>query len=228
MIKLQQQGYYQNQQLELLGDLLTTIPIRTGWEIFIEPHPNRRFRRIANPDHQFGNCSVSTRAQTGRNGRERLLTLASTLVLHRSVQLLECHGTNRRFITASPLEYTTVLFSLPFLLPPSLHCFLPPSLSFLLRAFLLPLQLSPLLPRSSSLPLHYSPPVSCPNLHITTVSHSLPNSTIALTPMICNLFRMQWMAGGGGMGWPKNMQLPQTIHHQLCLPWCPPFILWLQ
>jgi len=37
---------------------------------------------------------------------------------------------------------------------------------------------------SSSLPLHFFPPASFPNLHIATVGHSPPNKPIVLTPIV--------------------------------------------
>ena len=58
------------------GDLLTTRPIQTGWNIGIELCPNCQFGSIDNPDHQFGNGSVLTRTQTRNDGPELLPTLA--------------------------------------------------------------------------------------------------------------------------------------------------------
>jgi hypothetical protein len=68
----------------------------------------------------------------------------------------------------------------------------------------LPLLLSPLPHLSSSFPLRFSPPVSFPNLHVTTVGHSLHNIIMVLTPISCVLLRMRWMAGVGALGWPRN------------------------
>jgi len=63
---------------------------------------------------------------------------------------IECYVPPKSFLTISFFEYTTILSSLPFFLPP----------------FLLPWQLyPPLLFRSSSLPFHCSPPVSISYLH---------------------------------------------------------------
>jgi len=116
----------------------------------------------------------------------------------RSVPLLECGGPHGGFDAASSLEYTTILSSLPFLLPPSQPVCLPPSLVFL--------PLSPLPRRPSSLPLHFPWPVCFINPHIAAVGRSLPNRIVVLIPIICVLSRMRWMAGGGDLGWPRNAQ----------------------
>jgi len=102
--------------------------------------------------------------------------------------LQECRGAHGGFVAALPVEYTTVLCSLPFLLPP----------------FLLPLRLSALLLRCSSLPMHSSPPVSVPNLYVTAVGYSLPNRTVVLTPTICVLCRCSVWQGGREHGLAKE------------------------
>ena len=101
------------------------------------------------------------------------LSCISTFGPHQSVPLLECGGLHGGFITTSSLEYTTVLSSLPFLLPLTV----------------LPLWLSPpLLLHPVSLPLHLSPPTSVLNLPVATVGNSPTNRTVALPPMICVLW----------------------------------------
>jgi hypothetical protein len=47
-------------------------------------------------------------------------------------------------------------------------------------------------------------PVSFTNLHLTTVGHSLPYRIVALPPIICLPWMMQWMVGGGDLGWPSS------------------------
>jgi len=74
-MQLQKQEHYINLQMDPLWDPLTTRPIQTGWEICIEPYPNRRFGCFDNPDCQFGKGSVLTRTQTRSDGPEPLLTL---------------------------------------------------------------------------------------------------------------------------------------------------------
>ena len=74
-MQLQKQEHYINLQMDPLCDPLTTRPIQTGWEICIEPYPNRRFGCVDNPDRQFGNGSVLTRTRTRSDGPEPLLTL---------------------------------------------------------------------------------------------------------------------------------------------------------
>ena len=74
-MQLQKQEHYINLQMDPLCDPLTTRPIPTGWEICIEPYPNRRFGCVDNPDRQFGNSSVLTRTRTRSDGPEPLLTL---------------------------------------------------------------------------------------------------------------------------------------------------------
>ena len=64
-----------NQHMDLLGDLLTTRPIQTGWEMCIEPHPNRQFWCIENQECWFGNSLHLTQTQTRCDGLELLLTL---------------------------------------------------------------------------------------------------------------------------------------------------------
>jgi hypothetical protein len=69
----------------------------------------------------------------------------------------------------------------------------------------LTLTISPLTCRPSLLPLHFSSLVSFPNLHITTLRHSVPNRIVELTPMICGLCGSPgwWGVGtwvGEGMG----------------------------
>jgi hypothetical protein len=73
--------------------------------------------------------------------------------------------------------------------------------------------------------LHFSLPVSFPNLDLTPVGHSVAYRIVVLTPIICTLLQMQCMAGGGDQRWPRNVEWTQIIDHQLCLPWCLQFIL---
>ena len=108
---------------------------------------------------------------------------------HWSVQQLECYWTHGGVNAALSLESTTILSSPPFLLPP----------------FLMPLPLVPLQLYPCSLPLHFSLPVSFPNLHVTTVGHSVANRIVVLTPIICALLQMQCMARGGDQRWPRNV-----------------------
>jgi len=61
--------------MDPLGDLLTTLPIQTGWEISIEPCPNWLFGCIDNPDLQFVNDSGLIRTRTQSDSPEPLLTL---------------------------------------------------------------------------------------------------------------------------------------------------------
>ena len=63
--------------MDPLGDLLTTRPIQTGWEICIEPYPNWLFRCVDIPDRQFGKRLVFTRTRTRSDGPEPLLTLGT-------------------------------------------------------------------------------------------------------------------------------------------------------
>lgn len=126
------------------------------------------------------------------------LSCVSMFGQHRSVTLLELYGPYGGFNAASSLDYTTVLSCLLFLLPTSLPFHLPPSLLSLL--------LSPLTCHPFSSPLHYSQPVPVSNHHITTVVHSRPNLIVVLTPISRVLLRRWWMAGGGDLGWPRNVQ----------------------
>jgi len=57
---------------------LTTQPIQTGWEMFIEPYLNRRFRCIDNTDHLVANDWILTRTKTGSDGLQPVLTLWPT------------------------------------------------------------------------------------------------------------------------------------------------------
>jgi len=79
-MQLQKQEHYINLQLDPLCDLLTSSPIQMGWEICIEPDPNRRFGCVDNPDRQFGNGSVLTRTRTRSDVPEPLQTLVPTCV----------------------------------------------------------------------------------------------------------------------------------------------------
>jgi len=64
--------------MDPLGDQLTTHPFQTGWEFTIKPYLGWRFRWIDNPDSQFVNGSIPTRARTQSDGPEPLLTLVSS------------------------------------------------------------------------------------------------------------------------------------------------------
>ena len=91
-MQLQKQEHYINLQMDALCDPLTTHPIQTGWEICIEPYPNRQFRYIDNPDRQYGNGSVLTRTRTQSDGPEPLLTLGvDRLIYIRDTDLEEGH-----------------------------------------------------------------------------------------------------------------------------------------
>ena len=93
--------------------------------------------------------------------------------------LLECCWSQGGFDPSLSLEYTTILSSWPFPLPPSLHFPFSSSLSFCFPALLLPVPLSALPLRPSSFHFPFSVLVSFPNLHITTVGHSLPNRMVS-------------------------------------------------
>jgi len=66
--------------MDLLGDLLTTCPIQTGWEFTMEPYPSGQFGFIEDLDRQFGNGLVWTRTRTRSDGLELLLTLLAVLL----------------------------------------------------------------------------------------------------------------------------------------------------
>jgi len=63
-----------NLLMEPLGDLLTTHPIQTVWEITIERYLSWRFGIIDHPDSQFGNPSLSTWTWTRPHVADPLLT----------------------------------------------------------------------------------------------------------------------------------------------------------
>jgi len=73
-MQLQKKEQYINLQMDPLCDPLTTRPIQTGWEICIEPYPNRRFGCVDNPDRQSGNSSVLIWTRTRSDGPEPLRT----------------------------------------------------------------------------------------------------------------------------------------------------------
>jgi len=60
-----------------LDNPLTTHPIQTGCEMFIEPYLNWRLGCIDDPDRQFGNGLVPTRSWTQSARLEPLLPLQS-------------------------------------------------------------------------------------------------------------------------------------------------------
>ena len=64
-----------NLKMHLLGDLLTTRPIQTGWEFTMELYPSGQLGFIEDPDHPFGNGSVWSRTRIRSEGPEPLLTL---------------------------------------------------------------------------------------------------------------------------------------------------------
>ena len=95
-MQLQKQEHFINLQMDPLCDPLTTRPIQTGWEIRIEPYPNRRFGCVDNPDRQFGNSSVLTWTRTRSDGPELLLTLVLGTYRH-----------NCQCIIANPIPQST-------------------------------------------------------------------------------------------------------------------------
>jgi hypothetical protein len=71
--------------MDPLGDMLTTRPIRTGWEFTIDLYLSPRFGFIDYLVRTFGNGSVWTRSGTRSDGPEPLPTLtASDIVQTRS------------------------------------------------------------------------------------------------------------------------------------------------
>jgi hypothetical protein len=61
--------------MDPLGEPVTTRPIQTSSNIWIQPCPNWHFGCIDNPNRQFGNGSVLTRSRTRSDGPAQLLIL---------------------------------------------------------------------------------------------------------------------------------------------------------
>jgi hypothetical protein len=61
--------------MDPLGDLLTTRLIQTGWEFTMELYLSGQCGFTDDPDRQFGNGCVWTKAQTRRDSLEPLVTL---------------------------------------------------------------------------------------------------------------------------------------------------------
>jgi hypothetical protein len=61
--------------MDPLGDLLTTNPIKMGWELKIEPYPSWPSKCIDNWECQFGNSSIRTQTRTQSSSPQLLLTL---------------------------------------------------------------------------------------------------------------------------------------------------------
>jgi len=76
-VKQQKQEHYMNVQTDLLDNPLTTSPIRTGWELTIEPYPNWQFGFTDDPDRLFGDNSVPSGTRIRSGGLEPLLTLTT-------------------------------------------------------------------------------------------------------------------------------------------------------
>jgi hypothetical protein len=84
--------------MDLLGDLLTTRPIQTGWEFTKEPYLSGQYGLIDNLDRQIGNSSVSTRTGTRSSCPETLLTLPIPTDTGNmaTVELSERHNNRKR------------------------------------------------------------------------------------------------------------------------------------
>jgi hypothetical protein len=90
--------------MDPLGDLLTTRPIQTGWELTFELYLSWQLGFIDNKNRQFGNSSVWTQIWTRSDGPEPLLTLG--LVDDLVCIISRCYGTVEWFSTS----YTYTLF----------------------------------------------------------------------------------------------------------------------
>jgi len=78
VIEQQKQEHYMNVQMDPLDNPLTTRPIRTDWELCIEPYPNWQFGFSDDPDRLFGASSDPTWTRTLSGGPEPLLILLTT------------------------------------------------------------------------------------------------------------------------------------------------------
>jgi len=75
IIKQRKLEHYINLQMDQLGNQLTTSQILTGWEMSVEPYPNRRLGWIADLHRVFDDGLVPTQSQTRNGGPEPLLPL---------------------------------------------------------------------------------------------------------------------------------------------------------
>jgi len=114
--------------MDLLGDLLTTRPIRTGWKFTIELYPSWRFWCIDNQDRQFRNGSVWTWTWTSSDGPEPLATLFSDSARWPATSAHPCIALTQRGLSSPCIEcrfnliLTNCMFGQPNLISENRLC----------------------------------------------------------------------------------------------------------